>query len=200
MSQELPDSPLYYYLPELASVVHSKMPSFLEIQSALIHAGYEVSQFHKEPMAIKTNASNTVVWDIMRAYCVLYPPKVHKEKVSSSSSNGSNNKVQGDEPMVVEGHEVRVVQETDTVAIVDEDITAGGGGGIHQEAVTIEDVSNSTTRVDVASIILSKKSVTEVNFTPHPSFKSHNSKKRIARFPPNPESNWGPKRKATSNA
>ena len=224
MSQELPDSPLYYYLPELASVVHSKIPSFLEIQSALIHAGYEVSQFHKEPMAIKTNASNSVVWDIMRAYCQLFPPKQCNKVIPTTvvvdpaEVEGEGSVIQADgenqdNAMIMETDGTNngsndnqpATTSSDNTMIVDSD-------GMNNESNNIQPASTSsandnvsastqgTKRYDVAAIILSKKSAITVDFTPHPQVKQQNGRKRIARFPPNPESNWGPKRKATSNA
>jgi hypothetical protein len=40
----------------------------MEFKSALINAGYRVSNFHKDPLAIKTDAPNSIIWDIIRAY------------------------------------------------------------------------------------------------------------------------------------
>jgi tRNA G26 N,N-dimethylase Trm1 len=39
ISEELTDSPFYYQLPDLASKVHSKVPTTLEINSAIVNAG-----------------------------------------------------------------------------------------------------------------------------------------------------------------
>lgn len=30
--------------------------------------GYRVSQYHKEPLAIKTDAPNSLLWDIVKTY------------------------------------------------------------------------------------------------------------------------------------
>lgn len=87
MSEELTDSPLYYYLPDIAGVLRSRVPPLIEIQAALINAGYKVSQFHHEPMAIKTNAPNQVVWDIMRSYCKAHPSDPKKPKKAKPVSD-----------------------------------------------------------------------------------------------------------------
>lgn len=86
VQDELKDVPLYYVLPDLFSCLHSQQPAMLEITSAIKNAGYNSSRFHNEPKAIKTDAPNYVVWDIMRAYCRLNPPKSSKNKEPSSSS------------------------------------------------------------------------------------------------------------------
>lgn len=80
---ELKDVPFYYVLPELFSCLHSEQSSMLKITSAIKNAGYVSSRFHNEANAIKTNAPNFVVWDIMRAYCRLNPPKGSAHKAPS---------------------------------------------------------------------------------------------------------------------
>ena len=83
---ELKDVPFYYVLPELFSCLHSEQSSMLEITSAIKNAGYDSSRFHNEANAIKTNAPNFVVWDIMRAYCRLNPPKGSAHKAPSAGA------------------------------------------------------------------------------------------------------------------
>ena len=61
-------------------------------KAALVNAGYRVSAYHKEPQAIKTDAPNHVVWDVVRAYCKEHPP--HKKK--ESKKHGT--KKQGKKP------------------------------------------------------------------------------------------------------
>lgn len=131
VSEELPDVPFYYHLPELASTVQSVCPSHAEFKSALLNAGYRASHFHHDPEAIKTDAPPTVVWDIMRAYCKqINPPKGSTHKQQSES----------------------------------------------------------------AQKILSRESTLQnVDFTFHPSLHLI---KKVARYPENPEANWGPKRRA----
>lgn len=68
------DVPLFYKLPDLAKALAVSSPPMLKIKAALINAGYQVSGYHKEPQAIKTNAPNEVVWDIFRAWCETQPP------------------------------------------------------------------------------------------------------------------------------
>ena len=86
ISEELKDCPFYYVLHELFSCLHSEIPTMTEITSAIRNAGYDSSRFHNEPAAIKTNAPNYVVWDIMRAYCRLNPPRGSTHRKPSDSS------------------------------------------------------------------------------------------------------------------
>ncbi len=74
VSEEL-DTPLYYTVPDLARVLSCSCPPLQKAKVAIINAGYLVSGYHKEPEAIKTNAPNHVVWDIVRAWAKENPPK-----------------------------------------------------------------------------------------------------------------------------
>jgi tRNA (guanine26-N2/guanine27-N2)-dimethyltransferase len=61
MSEELKDVPFYYSLPELASTLHCKVPTYQEFQAALNNANYRLSQFHHDANAVKTDAPNDFV-------------------------------------------------------------------------------------------------------------------------------------------
>jgi len=61
MSEELKDVPLFYSLSELTSTLHLSAPPYDEVKYAIINAGYRISQFHQEPLAIKTDAPSSVV-------------------------------------------------------------------------------------------------------------------------------------------
>ena len=62
INMELNDILFYYDIRKLAQTIQcSKVPKVLEIQSALVNAGYRVSGFQNNAFAIKTDASYTVV-------------------------------------------------------------------------------------------------------------------------------------------
>uniref|UniRef100_A0A8D0BBL1 tRNA (guanine(26)-N(2))-dimethyltransferase n=1 Tax=Salvator merianae TaxID=96440 RepID=A0A8D0BBL1_SALMN len=81
--EELSDVPLYYTLDNLSKTIHCNSPSLLQFRSALLHAGYRVSLSHACKNAIKTDASPSVIWDIMRCWEKLNPVK--RERLSESS-------------------------------------------------------------------------------------------------------------------
>jgi tRNA (guanine26-N2/guanine27-N2)-dimethyltransferase len=73
--EELHDgAPLYYTLPSLCKTLHVTSPPLKSVMAAIHNAGYQVSGYHKEPVAIKTNAPSSVVWDVLRAWAKQYPP------------------------------------------------------------------------------------------------------------------------------
>eukprot|EP00615_Pteridomonas_danica_P000021 CAMPEP_0114354728 /NCGR_PEP_ID=MMETSP0101-20121206/19699_1 /TAXON_ID=38822 ORGANISM="Pteridomonas danica, Strain PT" /NCGR_SAMPLE_ID=MMETSP0101 /ASSEMBLY_ACC=CAM_ASM_000211 /LENGTH=563 /DNA_ID=CAMNT_0001496345 /DNA_START=19 /DNA_END=1710 /DNA_ORIENTATION=- len=84
VSEELPDVPLYYTLPSLCETLHCESPKMNQIKSALINAGYRVSAFHKECNAIKTDAPNQVVWDVMRCWVQKHPLNKKREEAEKS--------------------------------------------------------------------------------------------------------------------
>ena len=73
VSEELPDVPLYYTLPDLCGTLHCQSPKMAEVKAALSHAGYRCSQFHRDPDAIKTDAPPRILWDIFRCWCQKHP-------------------------------------------------------------------------------------------------------------------------------
>lgn len=81
--EELGDIPLYYTLDNLSKTIRCNSPSLLQFRSALLHAGYRVSLSHACKNAIKTDASPSVLWDIMRCWEKLNPVK--RERLSESS-------------------------------------------------------------------------------------------------------------------
>jgi tRNA (guanine26-N2/guanine27-N2)-dimethyltransferase len=129
-NEELADVPLYYNLADLSKAVNASTIPAKEFKAALLNAGYRVSGYHKEPMAVKTDAPNSFVWDIMRAWC----------KRNPSCKQPS------------------------------QDSTAGK--------------------------ILAIKPTNEIDFT----IPRHLTKARsVARFPENPQPNWGPKPMASGH-
>lgn len=84
LSEELVDAPLHYTLPGLSKTLHCTNPRMEQMQGALRHAGYEASQFHKVPEAVKTNAPNDVVWDIMRCWVKKHPVTKKREGENSA--------------------------------------------------------------------------------------------------------------------
>jgi tRNA (guanine26-N2/guanine27-N2)-dimethyltransferase len=79
ISEELVDAPLHYTLPGLCKTLHCSSMRMDQIQGAIRHAGYDASQFHKVPDAIKTTAPNHVVWDIMRCWVQKHPLNKKRE-------------------------------------------------------------------------------------------------------------------------
>ncbi|KAL1452933.1 hypothetical protein WDU94_007116 [Cyamophila willieti] len=71
--EEIKDIPLYYTLTNLCSVLHCEVIPMQDFRSALLHAGYKVSLSHCAKNSFKTNASMTVVWDILRCWVKLHP-------------------------------------------------------------------------------------------------------------------------------
>jgi len=79
LSEELTDRPLFHDLSVLASTLHCQCPSNAAVVSAVRNAGFQLSQSHTSPLALKTDAPMEVLWDIMRAWVKDHPVKPPKE-------------------------------------------------------------------------------------------------------------------------
>jgi tRNA (guanine26-N2/guanine27-N2)-dimethyltransferase len=92
VSEELPDVPLYHTLTNLCSAVNSCTIPMQSFRAAIVNAGYRISAYHKEPQAVKTDAPNHVVWDVVRAWCKNHPPNKRKEskRHQKGKEQGSN--------------------------------------------------------------------------------------------------------------
>jgi len=84
--EELQDIPLYYELSRLCNITKQSQGKITIYLSALLNAGYRVSLTHANKHGIKTDAPNTFIWAMMRAWA-------KKEgKVKSNLSEGSPGK------------------------------------------------------------------------------------------------------------
>ncbi|KAG2382245.1 hypothetical protein C9374_005447 [Naegleria lovaniensis] len=76
---ELPDAPLYHAVDHISSVLKCMNPPMTSVKSALINAGFRVSQSHAKPNALKTDAPISFIYDVMKEWIKTNPVKPHKE-------------------------------------------------------------------------------------------------------------------------
>ncbi|CAK0880466.1 unnamed protein product [Prorocentrum cordatum] len=69
------DLALYYKLPQLCKGLKLPPVPLRQFRGTLRELGYRVSHFHREPEAVKTDAPNSVVYDLMRVWAEEHPPK-----------------------------------------------------------------------------------------------------------------------------
>ena len=79
VSEELVDVPLFYRMPDLASTLKCSVPPRRQFVAQLEQLGYKVSAQHKDADAVKTDAPNDVLWDVMRNWVRLHPPSKPKK-------------------------------------------------------------------------------------------------------------------------
>ncbi|CAM9886727.1 unnamed protein product, partial [Discosporangium mesarthrocarpum] len=69
VSRELPEVPLFYHLKGVfAALGLTRSPRQAQVETALRRLGYKVSGMHREPRAIKTDAPDSVMWDVLRCW------------------------------------------------------------------------------------------------------------------------------------
>ncbi len=66
-------------------MLHCHVPPILKFNSALLHAGFQVSMTHCRDNAVKTNAPPSVVWDVMREWVKLNPVGEKHRDVTKTS-------------------------------------------------------------------------------------------------------------------
>lgn len=88
---ELPDCPLYYNLPDIASYVRVRCPSTPCFVGALGRLGYRCSQVHCEASGIKTDCPPAVLFAVMLQWKALQDEEdqLLKEEENTQSSAGS---------------------------------------------------------------------------------------------------------------
>lgn len=75
IQEELLDIPLYYVIGKLCATLKIETIPSLKFRSALLHAGYRVSLSHACKSSIKTDAPISVLWDILRCWAKVKPPR-----------------------------------------------------------------------------------------------------------------------------
>lgn len=86
VEEELDDIPLYYKLDRLSSLMGVSTMPVLTFSSAFLNAGYRLSQSHVKPSCFKTDAPQSFVWDILRAWGKDKPVTEKQLKEGSISS------------------------------------------------------------------------------------------------------------------
>eukprot|EP01125_Pyxidicula_operculata_P003019 TRINITY_DN1311_c0_g1_i1.p1 TRINITY_DN1311_c0_g1~~TRINITY_DN1311_c0_g1_i1.p1 ORF type:complete len:527 (-),score=126.94 TRINITY_DN1311_c0_g1_i1:1305-2885(-) len=76
--EELPDVPLFYLHSALFSTLKLESAPLDVFRSSIISAGYRVSGSHCDAVAIKTDAPNDVLWDILRCWHKVKPANMKK--------------------------------------------------------------------------------------------------------------------------
>jgi len=84
--EELQDIPLYYELARLCNITKQSQGKLTLYLSALLNAGYRVSLTHANKHGIKTDAPNSFIWSMMRAWA-------KKEGRKSNLSEGSPGRI-----------------------------------------------------------------------------------------------------------
>lgn len=79
LASEEVDSLLFLDLSESFSVLKAPCPPTKVINSAILNLGYKVSISHTEPMAIKTNAPQSLVWLILIEHIKRSSTKLHPD-------------------------------------------------------------------------------------------------------------------------
>ena len=90
VGEELPDSPFFYSLNEFRRVLRLGTIPSADFKSAILNAGFQVSQSHTNPDSFKTNAPSALVWDIILAWFKLNLKE--DENTQSETKNMANNK------------------------------------------------------------------------------------------------------------
>jgi tRNA (guanine26-N2/guanine27-N2)-dimethyltransferase len=173
VSEELHDVPLYYTLPGLCHVLSCACPPQAQFKAALVNAGYRVGGYHKDPEAIKTDAPNHVVWDIMRAWCKDNPPKPSSKKARRKEYLQNKKKKQNK-------NEGENKEESGEAAATE---------------TTPESTTEQPSELSISEKILARASTIEVDFTIPKG--GVGKKAKVAKFPLNPQKNWGPKPRAS---
>lgn len=68
ISEELHDTPLFYCSDTFAQKIQGISPPGKLLRSAILNNGYHVSISHCNPISIKTDAPNHVLWDIFKEW------------------------------------------------------------------------------------------------------------------------------------
>ncbi|KAL4215733.1 N2,N2-dimethylguanosine tRNA methyltransferase [Rhizopus microsporus] len=67
------NTPFYWTLASLCGALHCNSIPMIDLYSAILNAGYNVSSSHCAKQSVKTDAPASVMWDIMRAWVKKHP-------------------------------------------------------------------------------------------------------------------------------
>lgn len=89
LEEEVKTIPLFMHLPSMCKLLRVSSPPAASVRAVLLSRGYEVSQSHTDPQALKTTAPPELVWDILRIWAdkVGTPLKQTMEKNSEQQES-----------------------------------------------------------------------------------------------------------------
>lgn len=96
LDEEVRTIPLFMHLPTMCKILRVSSPPAASVRAALVNRGYEVSQSHTDPQALKTTAPAELVWDILRIWAEkvgspLKETMVRNPEQQEVKTNGSKN-------------------------------------------------------------------------------------------------------------
>ncbi|ERT02595.1 N2,N2-dimethylguanosine tRNA methyltransferase [Sporothrix schenckii ATCC 58251] len=157
----------FFFLPtNLAKAVHCSTPGEDPIRGALLRLGYRVTRSHCKPGSLKTDASWSVLWDIMRAFVRQKAPVKRENIRPNTAAHRLLRLHEGDEGADgAEGADRKEAEGEGKAA--KEDLTTNAAG--KPEAIVFdEDLGRQLSR----------------------------SGEKLVRYQVNPRENWGPMNRA----
>lgn len=73
VQEELHDIPLYYTIDHLCMTLKLETVPQLKFRSAILREGFRVSHSHAMKNSVKTDAPNSLIWDILRFWAKSHP-------------------------------------------------------------------------------------------------------------------------------
>lgn len=205
---EIDHHPFFFIPSTLAKVLHCHTPSEDELRGALRHLGYRVTRSHAKPGSLRTNASWSVIWEVMRewvrqkspikegaikkgtaGWAIMQKSRDHtranrlKHEIEAALNRGGD----------VEGLKAEV--EAALYRASKADLTNGdepaGNGCVDKAESAVADGADST-RGGVRSFI----DVSRLKVVFDAKLGQETAKKKLVRYQLNPRPNWGPMNRA----
>lgn len=205
---EIDHHPFFFIPSTLAKVLHCQTPSEDELRGALRHLGYRVTRSHAKPGSLRTNASWSVIWEVMRewvrqkspikegaikkgtaGWAIMQKSREHtranrlKHEIEAALSQGGD----------VEGLKAEV--EAALYRASKTDLTNGdelaGDGCVDKAESAVADGADSTLGSVRPFIDVSRLKVVF-----DAKLGQETAKKKLVRYQLNPRPNWGPMNRA----
>lgn len=118
LDEEVRTVPLFMHLPTMCKVLRVSSPPAASIRAVLLSKGYEVSQSHTDPQALKTTAPPELVWDILRFWAEKVGSPL-KKALETNPEQGEN-EVNGNKKLHRHPAGERILRKKPTLVTKDE--------------------------------------------------------------------------------
>lgn len=167
VGEELPDSPFFFSLNEIKRALRFGTIPSADFRSAILNAGYEVSQSHTNADSFKTTAPVELIWDII----LTWVRASEKPDEQDAEQNGEKN---GDDQ--TEAAEDKIEDKTE---------------GDQQDVKTNQKSKKSKHPSNL--MVSNRKVETVVSFEYNPKELPPSRRMNLLRYQMNPTKYWGPK-------
>lgn len=192
--EELPDCPFFFSLNEIKTALRFGTIPSADFRSAILNAGYQVSQSHTNADSFKTDAPAELIWDIILTWVRADDDKGENGDQVEEEKAEKEEKAKKEEKSEEGSGEPQDPDDEEAMESNDQGNNQSEKNGHDQGSNQINNHQGKKDRRPPSNpMILNRKVQTAISFEYNPKEMPQSKRMNLLRFQMNPTKFWGPK-------